>query len=315
MNPNIERCAMATGLLTMALGLTPLGLGAVTEATLGEQNVRTLLNTAVSYHYRTEVRGKTAEGACYFDPGDPASMRCSWRWAGAGADAFRMRQKVKRNAVKWCKKGGGESCIELFRNGKLTYDGLPPEETRRLASVLASLPSYDREATRLPEGATIRAGLYHERFAQMQGHWEDWRKKKPKGKRHYAMCANEQGAGVRFVMQGGFKELPRVREMCILQCQAVAQWENKAGRCHTLFENGAFTSAAAQRAMQLDVVPTSPGARDAFNGAGNVGSCEAVRMRNALNAVSVSSRARTAPISATHRARCSGSRPMTIVRT
>ena len=139
-----------------------------------------------------------------------------------------------------------------------------PEETRRLASVLESLPSYDREATPLPEGG---AGLYHERFAQMRGHWEDWRKKKPKGKRHYALCANEQGAGVRFTMQGGFKELPRVREMCILQCQAVAQWENKPSRCHTLFENGAFTSTAAQRAMQLDVVPASPEVRDAFIGA------------------------------------------------
>ena len=267
MHSNIMQSRTATGLLTMALGMTPLGLGAGTGAALGEQNVRTLLNTAVSYHYHAKVRRKTAEGACYFDPEHPASMRCTWRWAGSGADPFRMRQKVKRNAVKWCKQGGGESCIELFRNGKLTYDGLAPEETRRLASVLASLPSYDRAATPLPEGATVAAGLYHERFAQMQGHWEDWRKKKAKGKRHYAMCGNEQGAGVRFVMQGGVKELPRVREMCILQCQAVAQWEEKPGRCHTLFENGTFTSAAAQRAMQLDIVPASPAIRDAFVGA------------------------------------------------
>ena len=267
MNSNIKQSRTATGLLAMALGMTAPGLAAATGAELGEQNIRTLWNTAVSYHYHAKVRRKTAEGACYFDPEHPASMRCSWRWAGSGADAFRMRQKVKRDAVKWCKKGGGESCVELFRNGKLTYDGLPPEETRRLASVLASLPSYDREATPLPEGATVAAGLYQERFAQMQGHWEDWRKKKAKGKRHYAMCANEQGAGVRFTMQGGVKELPHVREMCILQCQAVAQWEEKPGRCHTLFENGSFTSAAAERAMQLDVVPASPEVRDAFIGA------------------------------------------------
>ena len=67
-------------------------------------------------------------------------------------------------------------------------------------------------------------------------------------------------------MQGGFNELPRVREMCILQCQAVAQWEDRPGRCHTLFENGTFTSPAAERAMQLDVVPASPEVRDAFIG-------------------------------------------------
>ena len=154
MNSNISQSRTATGLLAMALGMTPLGLGAGTGAALGEQNVRTLLNTAVSYHYHAKVRRKTAEGACYFDPEHPASMRCSWRWAGSGADAFRMRQKVKRNAVKWCKQGGGESCIELFRNGKLTYDGLPPEETHRLASVLESIPSFDREATPLPEPDT-----------------------------------------------------------------------------------------------------------------------------------------------------------------
>lgn len=266
MHSNMKWRRAATGLLTMALGMTAPGLAAATGPALGEQNVRTLLNTAVSYHYHTEVRRKTAEGACYFDPEHPASMRCAWRWAGAGADAFRMRQRVKRDAVKWCKQGGGESCVELFRNGKLTYDGLAPEETQRLAPVLASLPSYDRAATPLPEGATVAAGLYQERFAQMRGHWEEWRKKK-KGKRHYAMCANAQGAGVRFTMQGGVKELPRVREMCILQCQAVAQWEDRPGRCHTLFENGAFTSAAAERAMELDVVPASPEVRDVFIGA------------------------------------------------
>ena len=267
MNSNISQSRTAAGLLAMALGMTAPGLAAGTGAALGEQNVRTLLNTAVSYHYHDKVRRKTAQGACYFDPEHPASLRCTWRWAGAGADPFRLRQKVKRDAVKWCKKGGGESCIELFRNDKLTYDGLAPEETRRIASVLASIPSYDREATPLPEGATVAAGLYQERFAQMRGHWEEWRKKKPKGKRHYAMCANEQGAGVRFTMQGGTKELPRVREMCILQCQAVAQWEEKPGRCHTLFENGSFTSAAAERAMRLDAVPASPEVRDTFVGA------------------------------------------------
>ena len=265
MHSNIKWRRAATGLLTMALGMTAPGLAAATGPALGGQNVRTLLNTAVSYHYHDKVRRKTAEGACYFDPEHPASLRCSWRWAGSGADAFRMRQRVKRDAVKWCKQGGGESCVALFRNGELTYDGLAPEETQRLAPVLASLPSYDREATPLPEGATVAAGLYQERFAQMQGHWEEWRKKK-KGKRHYAMCANEQGAGVRFTMQGGVKELPRVREMCILQCQAVAQWEEKPGRCHTLFENGTFTSIAAERAMELDVVPASPEVRDAFIG-------------------------------------------------
>ena len=82
----------------------------------------------------------------------------------------------------------------------------------------------------------------------MQGYWEDWRRKK-KAKRHYALCANEGGTGVRFTMHGGVKQLRHVRAMCIRRCQAVAQWEDITGQCYTIFENGEFTSTAAQRAM------------------------------------------------------------------
>ena len=53
MNTNIQWRRTATGLLTMALGMSAPGLAAAAGATLGEQNVRTLLNTAVSYHHHT----------------------------------------------------------------------------------------------------------------------------------------------------------------------------------------------------------------------------------------------------------------------
>lgn len=262
----MRRYVMVTGLATIALGTT-VAPSTAAETALSEQNVRTLLNTAVSYHYHAEVRRKTTEGACYFDPDKPTTLRCSWRWNNPGADAFRLRQKVKQDAVKWCKKAGGKSCIELYRNGRLRYDGLSLDETQRLEAVLGSIPSYDPEATPLPDNATVRAGLFHERFAQMQGYWEDWRKKK--SKRNYAMCANAQGSGVRFQMQGEVKQLPHVRKMCILQCQAVAQWENTQGACHTIFENGEFTNAAAQRAMTLEVKPAPVETRNAFVGAWN----------------------------------------------
>ena len=267
MKSGFRRYTMSTApaLLALIFGMTPMAPGAAVETTLGEQEVRLLLNTAVSYHYHANVRRKTTEGACYFDPKKPTTVECSWRSNAPGADAFRLRQKVKQNAVKWCKKAGGESCVELFRNGTLRYDGLSPEQTQRLEDVLESIPSYGHEATPLPDDSTIRKGLFHERFAQMQGHWEDWRKKK-KTKRHFAMCANEQGTGVRFNMQGKIKQLPHVRAMCILQCQAVARWENTEGECHTIFENGTFTSPAAQRAMRLEVEPASPEIRDAFVG-------------------------------------------------
>ena len=141
MHSNIRWRRTAAGLLTMALAMTASGLAAAAGVTLGEQNVRTVLNTAASLHYHAEVMGEPVEGVCYFDPGNPASMRCAWRSAGSGgADASRLRQKVKRDAVKRCKQGGGESCVELFRNGTVTYDGLSPDETRRLEAVLASLP-------------------------------------------------------------------------------------------------------------------------------------------------------------------------------
>ena len=140
---------------------------------LDDESIRQVLNTAVSYHYHANVRRKTAEGACFLDPQKPATMRCSWRWSNPGADAFRLRQKVKRDAVKWCKNAGGTACMEIYRNGKLSdeYDGLAPGQRQRLAAVLESIPSYDPEATALPEDLSIETGLYHERFAQMQGYW------------------------------------------------------------------------------------------------------------------------------------------------
>lgn len=264
MKSAIKRCGLAAGLAVIALGVaTP---GSAAETTLGAPGVRLLLNTAVSYHYHAKIRRKTTAAACYFDPQKPTTMECSWRWSNPGADAHRLRTTVKRDAVKWCKNAGGEPCIEFYRNGKLRYDGLSPEETQRLEGVLDSIASYDSEAAPLPDDATVRAGLFHERFAQMQGHWEDWRKKR-KAKRHYAMCANEQGTGVLFTMQGGVKQLRHVRAMCILQCQAVAQWEGTSGKCYTIFENGQFTSTAAREAMQLNVEAGSPETRDAFVGA------------------------------------------------
>ena len=266
MESTMRRYVTAMALAAIALGATALAPDTAAGATLSEQSVRTLLNTAVSYHYHADVRRKTAEGACYFDPQKPTTIRCSWRWSDPGANASRLRQRVERVALKRCRNAGGESCIELYRNGDLTYDGLPPDEAQRLAAVLESIPSYGSEATPLPDDATVRAGRFHERFEQMQDYWEDWRKKK-KGNRNYAMCANEQGSGVRFAMQSVVKRLRHIRAMCILQCQAVAQWENTDGRCHTLFENGKFTSTAAQRAMQLQVEPASPEVRETFVGA------------------------------------------------
>ena len=174
MESTMRRYVMVTGFAAIALGMTTLAPSTAAETTLGEQNVRTLLNTAVSYHYHADVRRKTTVGACYFDPQKPTTMRCSWRWNNPGADAFRLRQKVKQDAVKWCKNAGGKSCIELYRNGNLRYDGLSLDETQRLEAVLESIPSYEPKATPLPDDATVRAGVFHERFAQMQGYWEDW---------------------------------------------------------------------------------------------------------------------------------------------
>ena len=253
-------------LVAIALGVATLAPSAAAGTALADATVRAMLNTAVSYHYHAKVRRKTTEGACYFDPEKPTTLRCSWSWNNPGADAHRLRQKVKRNAVKWCRNAGGESCIEFYRNGRLRYDGLSAETRERLQAVLDGIASYDPEAAPLPDDAGVRAGLFHERFAQMQGHWDDWRKKK-KAKRHYAMCANEQGTGVRFTMQGGVKQLPHVRAMCILQCQAVAQWEGTSGRCYTLFENGEFTNSAAREAMELKIEPATPQMREAFAGA------------------------------------------------
>ena len=265
MKSRFKRSAMATALLTAALATTATAPDAAAEPALTDQAVRALFNTAVSYHYHAKVRRKSAGASCYFDPEKRETVRCSWRWNNPGADAFKLYQAAKRDAVKWCKNAGGKSCTELYRNGKIRYEGLAPDERQRLTDVLDSIPSYDSESAPLPDGMTVEAGLFHERFAQMEPYWKDWRRKKKAG-RNYAMCADPQGSGVRFNMQGEVKQLPHVRAMCILQCQAVAQWEGTSGQCYIIFENDDFTSTAARQAMQLTNKPGTAETRDAFVG-------------------------------------------------
>ena len=258
-----------TKLLTITaaitLGMVLPGLASA-QTQFGDQHIRSLLNTAVSYHYHKTIKRKTTDAACYFDPDNASTMRCSWTWNDPGANAQSMRRKTTRDAKKWCKNAGGKSCTVLYRNGKLRYDGLPPEQEQAIKEVLENIPLHSREASPLPEGATIKAGLFHERFVQKIVYAEDWRNKKA-AKRHYAMCANEQGSGADFLMQGRTRQLSQIREMCVIQCQAVAQWENTQGRCYTIYENGQFTGKAAKHAMRLEFVAAGSAIRDAFVGA------------------------------------------------
>ena len=104
----------------------------------------------------------------------------------------------------------------------------------------------------------------------MQNYWEERRKKK-KGKVNYAMCANEQGAGVRFSLHGGDgkRELPRVRGDVHPPVSSHRAVEEHGGQVpHHLREREVHEYGSAAR----DAVKgrsASPEARDAFVGAWN----------------------------------------------
>ena len=257
---------------TMAAGLAAMTLGAKAPATddtpgtmLDETDVRAMLGVAAAYHYKT-TRGRSVAAACYRDPQRAGTMRCAWRSSRQGGAGTRLREEVRTLSRNQCKQAGGDPCVELYRNGTLKYEGLPADEAERLRAALASMTTKHPPATPLPDGTTVRAGLFQERFAQMRRSSEKWRARR-KNKRQYAICANAQGSGAGVGIRGPTVKIEDTRETCALACRAIAQWEGTHGTCHSLYENGEFTSAAAERAMRLEPGPVPATMRNALVGA------------------------------------------------
>ena len=228
-----------------------LPVTAIADTDLHERDVFRVLNAMVSFHYQKTKKRRTIESACYFDPQVEKSMSCPWQSGGGGADPHRLRQKVQRNGAKYCKQRGGENCILLWRNGKLKFDSLSPEDTAKLESVMTNLPAYNSEANPLPDGVEVGSSL-RERFEEVRDWFEDRRKKRRGHKPHYAVCASDRGPWASAYQEGGSthrEALAAVREMCILKCKAAEEWFSKQGTCYLVYEDGKFASTAAQQAV------------------------------------------------------------------
>ena len=159
-----------------------------------------------------------------------------------------MQQRVKRKAVKWCKKGGGKKCVLFFRNGTLRFDGISLEQSEKAESALAKIPTYQTEGTPLPEGAAVTSD-FRDWFPKARDYWEGIRTKNPGRNPHYSICANEKGSYASFYMQGPGTAISNVRNMCILKCKVFSELNSKEGECFTIYEDGIFVSAAAESAV------------------------------------------------------------------
>ena len=147
MNPEIQRSRSggtvhAAPVLAVMLAVLVCPMKVAAAASLHADDAARVLKVAVSYFYQSRVRRKTTDAACYFDPQIKRSMSCLWHSYSPGVDSFHAQQKVRKKALKWCKRRGGQSCVLFYRNGKLKFDDLSPHLSRKLESILVRIPSY-----------------------------------------------------------------------------------------------------------------------------------------------------------------------------
>lgn len=236
-------CALVTVLVVSAAQTS-----AAEEVVLERRDAARVLDSAITHYHQKTVERKVVEAACYFDPKVENSMRCSWRWASGGADKFRMSQRVKKRGKKWCKEAGGRKCVLFWRNGRLRFDGLSPEQSEKLESVLANIPDYDVEATPFPDGVGVSEG-FRDWLPKARDYWDGVRKKRRGKNPHYAICTNETGAAASYFVQGGGAHISNVRNLCVLKCTAISDLYSLEGDCYIVYEDGKFASAAAEAAL------------------------------------------------------------------
>ena len=222
-------------------------LAASEETVLEPRDLAWVIDSAVVYHYQKTIERKVAESACYFDAKIENTMRCSWTWADGGADAYQLKNNVKRQATKWCKQAGGRKCVLFWRNGRIRFGGLSPEQMEKADSVFGKIVDNDAQARSLPEGVGVNRGFL-DWFPKAREHLESERSKYRGRNPHYAICANEKGPASWFNMWGSV-DISEVRNMCILKCKALAELFSKEGECYVVYEDGKFVSAAAEKAV------------------------------------------------------------------
>ena len=234
--------------MTLMLAVLVLPSSASGETVLKWRDSETVISSAVSHYYHKTVERNVIESVCYFDPNVENSMRCSWASGSGGVDPFRLKQMVKRNATKWCKKAGGRKCVLFWRSGTLQFAGLSPEQSEKLELVLGKMPDYDSEAALLPDGVGV-GSKFRDQFPRLRDRLEEIRKKRRGHNLHYAICTNERGPSATFRMQGSGTHMTKVRNMCVLKCNAFSEYLSKEGECYVVYEDGKFVSAAAEKAV------------------------------------------------------------------
>ena len=237
----------ATSLPSLLAIFLSLPSSAAEAPDLKWRDVERVIDAATMYHYQAEVQRETVESACFFDPEVENTMGCSWIWGTGGSDPYLLEQRAKRRATKWCKEAGASKCILFWRNGRIRFDGLASVQSQRLESALAKIPEFEVEASSLPEGFGV-SDQFREWFPTARDFWEEIRKKNRGRNLHYAICTSEMGQSASFHMQGPGTHVSVVRDLCVLKCNALAGYYSTGARCHVVYQNGEFASAAAERA-------------------------------------------------------------------
>lgn len=245
------RVAHSALLSAMMLALLTGSTNVEADASLYPSDMIRVLEVDVAHFYQSKVRRRPADAACYFDPNVERSMSCVWHSYEPGPDSFFVQQEVRKKALQRCKNAGGISCVLFYRNGKLRFDGPSTHMTRKLESILSRVPAFLSEARRLPEGAAAASEL-HRSTARERSFWDERRKARRGHNLHYAICANEGGTWASLAMEGRAKTMRHVTRMCMLKCQAVAEWYSSEGPCYVAYENGRAVSAPAQRGVAAE---------------------------------------------------------------
>ena len=132
----------------------------------------------------------------------------------------------------------------------------------RKAEIRRTFPAFDpkvrnhpesdtlvpQEAAPFPEGARI-GGRFREWFERERKYREEMRTKRRGRNLSYAICGNERGTGMTFAMEGTRPSMRHVRRECVMNCQVYAEWHSVKDPCYVIYEDGQFSSAAAQRAV------------------------------------------------------------------
>ena len=159
-----------------------------------------------------------------------------------------MRDEIKSKLKAFCKEAGGGSCVLFMQNGELKFDGLSPEQSEKLESVLGTIPSYDSEAKPLPDGVNLASG-FRDWFPRAKDYFDDLHRKRRFKNHHFAICANSAGTRSWSTGQGGGARVARILSTCMMSCAAISEMYTEEGACYVVYEDSKFASEAAEAAL------------------------------------------------------------------